>query len=180
MSFEFCSDKNQNKILALLLLISLLSNTYLVLKLCNQNKTVIMVPSLEREVSVGEEFVSADYLSLRALQVMELLFNIRNENFDYNLNQILRQVSSKNKADFREQLEIFAADVRSKQYFYVFNKESIELDTTNLAVVFTGSLETFISNKLVATTPKRYRLTFINNSGLVTLTSFEDISNDKI
>ena len=176
MNFELCSSK----IFALFLLISLLSNAYLVLKLCNQNKTVIMVPSLEREIAVGEHFVSGDYLSLRAEQIMELLFNIRQENFDYHLNQILRQVSSKHKADFAAQLDVFVSDVRSKRYFYVFNKESIALDTANLSVVFSGSLETFINDKLVAQIPKKYRLSFVNNAGLVSLVSFEDISNDKI
>ena len=95
------------------------------------------------------------------------------------MTQILRQVSSKHKADFTEQLELFVADVRSKRYFYVFNQDAVEIDNKNLSVMFSGYLETFINNKLVTVAPKRYKLSFVNNSGLVTLVSFEEVHNDK-
>ena len=175
MSFDWCN----NKIVALLLMLVLGSNLYLVLMMRNQNKIIVMVPSLERELVVGAHFVSEEYLLLRAEQIMQLLFNIRHENFAYNMTQILRQVSSKHKADFTEQLELFVADVRSKRYFYVFNQDAVEIDNKGLSVMFSGYLETFINNKLVTVAPKRYKLSFVNNSGLVTLVSFEEVHNDK-
>lgn len=169
-------DKQRN-VLAISAAILLLSNLCLTVSLSQkQNKPmIVMVPTIDKEMIVGESFVSEDYLLVRAEQIMQLLFGIRHENFSYNVNQILKQVSSNNKAAFSEQLEMFVSDVKSKQYFYVFNKDSYVIDPQNLYVQFSGYLETYVNDRRIATNHKTYRLSFSNRGGLVQISSFEEI-----
>lgn len=173
------AHENQRNMLVIVVAVLLASNLYLAVSLARTEKTIVMIPTIDKEMSVGTHTVSEDYLLYRAEQIMQLLFNIRHENYAYNANQILAQVSSSNKPEFTKQLEEFTEDVKSKKYFYVFNKDSYSIDNKRLNIIFSGYLETYVNDKKIDTNHKKYKLTFTNNSGLVKLTSFEEIKDAK-
>ena len=152
-------------------------NIWFAVAVSKQDQMIVMVPTIDRQMTVGQDFVSEEYLLYRAEQVMQLLFNIRQENFAYNVEQILRQVSSDNKPEFNKQLSAFADDVKTKRYFYVFSKDGFTVDSRNLKITFSGYLDTFVNDKRLSTNHKSYCLTFSNKSGLVTLISFEELDD---
>jgi hypothetical protein len=109
-----------------------------------------------------------------------LLFNIRHERYEDNVYQLLKQVSSSQKPRFEKQLREVVQDIKDKKYFYVFNKESQEIDGKGLSITFSGYLETYINNKRQDNVVfKKYKLSFENNSGLVSLASFTEIKEQK-
>ena len=169
----------QRNLLAVTTGILLISNLWMVFSMSSQDKIVVISPSVDKEIVVGTNYVSEDYLYLRATQISDLLFNLRLENYNYNIEQILRQVDSKQKAEFSQQLNEFAKDIKTKRYFYTFSKDSYEIDNRNLNVTISGYLDTYLNNKKLSTNYKTYRLHFENQSGLVKLISFEEINSDK-
>ena len=176
-------EKEKQKIFAIIAGLMLVSNIYLASLLWDpsrSNKMVVLVPTIDKEMSVGTKLVSEDYLHYRAEQIMQLLFSIRHENFAYNVDQILKQVSSHNRPEFGKQLDEFTKDIKSKKYFYTFNKDAYEIDASRLEVTFSGYLETFINDKRVKTNHKKYKLAFTNSYGLVKLNSFEEVTGASV
>lgn len=169
--------EKQRAVLLLMLGAMIVSNMILVsLGSKDKEKLVVMVPTIDKEMVVGTNTVSQDYLLYRADQIMHLLFNIRHERYEENVYQLLKQVASQQKPRFEEQLREVVQDIKDKKYFYVFDKESQEIDTQNLTITFSGYLETYIYNKRQDNVAfKKYRLLFENNSGLVSLVSFTEI-----
>jgi len=172
--------ESQRTILGVTTVVLLVANLYLAVSISRVEKTVVLVPSIDQEMSVGTKTVSEDYLLYRGEQIMQLLFNIRHENFAYNVEQILKQVSSSNRPEFSKQLEEFTKDVKSKRYFYTFNKDAFDINAKKLEVAFSGYLEVFINDKKVKTEHKKYKLAFTNNYGLVRLGSFEEVIDARV
>lgn len=170
----------QRNLLGILSGALLIGNICLAIAINTQDKIVVISPAIDKEIVVGTNYVSNDYLQLRANQVIDLLFNLRIENFNYNIEQLLRQVDSKLKPEFSKQLSEFAQDIKSKRYFYTFNQESLEIDNVNLNVTFSGYLDTYLNDKRISSNFKTYNLRFANDSGLVKLTSFEEVDNGKV
>ena len=175
------TSETQRTILLLMLGALIVSNMILVsLALRSEEKLVVMVPTLDKEMVVGTNKVSQDYLLYRAEQIMQLLFNIRHERYEDNIVQILKQVSSSQKPKFQEQLTEVVKDIKDKKYFYVFNKESQDIDEKNLTITFSGYLETYINNRRQDNVElKRYKLSFENKAGLVSLVSFVEAKDQK-
>lgn len=173
--------EKQKTVLLLMLGVLIISNVILVsLMSKKEEKLVVMVPTIDKEMVVGTNTVSSDYLLYRAEQVMHLLFNIRHERYEGNVSQLLKQVSSRQKPQFEKQIREVVQDIKDKKYFYVFDKESQEIDEKGLTITFSGYLETYIYNKRQDNVAfKKYRLSFENNSGLVSLVSFTEIQDHK-
>ena len=170
----------QRNLLGILAALLLFSNIWMAVALNSQERLLVMVPTVDRELIVGTNYVSDDYLLLRGEQIIQLLFSIRHENYSYNIDQILKQVDSKAKPEFYEQLNSFVSDIKSKKYFYTFGKEAYEIDPNNLTVMLSGYLDTYLNDKRILSNFKSYRLSFVNNSGLVKLISFEEVRDEKI
>jgi hypothetical protein len=172
----------KQRVVVLLMLGTLIVSNMILLSLISKKdeKLVVMVPTIDKEMVVGTNTVSSDYLLYRAEQIMQLLFNIRHERYEDNIYQLLKQVSSNQKPQFEKQIREVVQDIKDKKYFYVFDKESQEIDTQNLTIIFSGYLETYIYNKRQDNVAfKKYRLAFENTSGLVSLVSFTEIKDHK-
>ena len=156
------------------------SNIILALIISSQERMVVLVPTLDRELSVGNHFVSNEYLKLRAEQVLYLLFSMRTENANYVTQQLLKQVSPLNEQDFKTQIEALGEDIKSRGYRYWFTDiQRFEIDNTNLKVKVSGYLETYLADKQIDKKLKQYQLSFKNMAGLVQLETFSEVKNEK-
>lgn len=176
----FTIEKQRTGLLLILGML-IVSNAILVsLVSKKEEKLIVMVPTIDKEMVVGTNTVSKDYLLYRSEQIIQLLFNIRHERYEDNVYQLLKQVSSSQKPHFEKQLRDVVQDIKDKKYFYVFNKESQEIDENGLSITFSGYLETYINNRRQDNVVfKKYKLSFENNSGLVSLVSFTEIKEQK-
>lgn len=181
MWYKMFTIEKQRTVLLLMLGALIVSNSILVsLVSKKEEKLIVMIPTIDKEMVVGTNTVSQDYLLYRSEQIIQLLFNIRHERYEDNVYQLLKQVSSSQKPRFEKQLREVVQDIKDKKYFYVFNKESQEIDGKGLSITFSGYLETYINNKRQDNVVfKKYKLSFENNSGLVSLASFTEIKEQK-
>lgn len=155
--------------------ILLISNMFLAVMLWRKQEFTVLLPTIDSKLVVGSKYVSDEYLKLRADQVIDLLFNIRKETMQYYIQEVLKQCGSKEKQEFEKQLEQLTKDIKQKGYYYVFAEDAYEIDNQNLCVTISGYLETYLDQAQINRVYKSYKLGFVNNSGLVMLTSFEEV-----
>lgn len=167
-----------NLILGLVVII-VASNLLLAIKLHNTQQTIILVPTIDRQLKVGSNFVSKDYLKLRAEQIVYLLFSMKNENLNQVMQELLKQVDNSSHKEFKSQLEKLGEDIKARGYYYSFaDIKEWEVNEESLTVQVSGYLETYLSGRQIARQLKNYKLTFCNKAGLVNLNSFEEIKTE--
>ncbi|WP_039459118.1 TraE/TraK family type IV conjugative transfer system protein [Candidatus Jidaibacter acanthamoebae] len=170
----------QRNVLVLCMATMLISNVMLAVKLNNQEKIVILVPTLDKELAVGTGFVSEEYLKLRAEQIIYLLFSLRKENIEYVKQGLLKQIDSQSYQEFKAQLEKLSLDIKERGYFYIFNDiQKFEIDSKDLNVKVSGYLETYLGNSRIDRKFKEYEVSFVNRGGVVNLKSFSEVKNEK-
>ena len=168
----------QRNVLLALSSILLGVNALLALKLVKSEAMTILVPTIDKELVIGTRSVSPDYLQVRAEQIVNLLFSIRNETHEYAISQILRQCDSSRVKEFKEHLETLTKDVKQKGYYYTFYVTRYDIDTQSLRVTFTGDLDTYVNDKRIQRSTRAYTLGFVNHSGILNLISFEEANHD--
>ena len=159
-----------------LVVITLASNLLLTFRLYNHEQMIVLVPTIDRQLKVGSNFVSKDYLKLRAEQVVYLLFSMRDENLEHVNHELLKQVGNGSIKEFKEQLTKLSEDIRSRGYYYLLTDiQDWEVNEIDLTVKVIGYLETYLGGRQVGRELKAYKLTFLNKGGLVNLNTFEEI-----
>jgi type IV conjugative transfer system protein TraE len=165
----------RNLTLALVVIITA-SNILLAIKLYTAQQVIILVPTIDRQLKVGSNFVSKDYLKLRAEQIVYLLFSMKNENLDQVMPDLLKQVDNSSHKEFKTQLEKLGNDIKARGYYYSFaDLKGWDVNEADLTVQVSGYLETYLSGRQIDRQLKKYKLAFYNKGGLVNLNTFEEI-----
>lgn len=154
------------------------SNVLLSIKLYNQVSQTILVPTLCTQLEVSAHKVSEEYLRLRAGEMVSLLFSLNAENSESIGQLLLKQVDNSAKEEFKKQLLVLSNDIKERGYYYHFTDiQGYTINPTKLSVRIKGYLETYFNDKKINRSYKEYELTFINNTGVVLLHSFREVSN---
>ena len=104
---------------------------------------------------------------------------MKKENADLVTNALLRQVDNEFYDEFKARIIKLAKDIHSKDYRYVFGDiQSYEYDNYKWTAKVSGYLDTYLSDKRIASLNKQYLLSFTNRSGIINLKSFEEVENE--
>jgi len=162
-----------------LVTVTLFSNLLLTFRLYGIEQMVILLPTIDRELKVGSNFVSREYLKLRAEQILYLLFSMKGENQERINQELLKQVDNSSYKEFKAQLEKLGEDIKNRGYYYSFTDlQGWEVNEINLTVLVSGYLETYLSGRQIDRNLKAYKLVFKNKGGLVKIETFEEIAVD--
>lgn len=160
--------------------IMIVTNGILTLKLYTVDSTILLLPTLDRELKVGRSYIDPQYLKLRAEQVIYLLFTMRRGNTSIITKEILKQVDGENEEEFKKQIEVLGKDIEDRGYRYWFTDiQDFEIDHKNLTVKIGGYLETYLADKQIDRKFKCYLLSFRNRAGLMTLAAFEEVKKNE-
>lgn len=170
----------QRNVLVGVLTLSVVINLLLAIKVNLQESMVILVPTIDRELRVGSNFVSEDYLKLRAEQVIYLFFSMREGTVQYVTQELLKHIDGQSFEEFKKQLEKLGNDIKDRGYRYLFTDlQSFEIDAENLTVTVAGYLETYLGESQINKKFKKYMLSFTNRGGIVKLKAFAEIKEDE-
>jgi type IV conjugative transfer system protein TraE len=157
----------------------LAANVLLSLKIYSTEIITRNLPITEQELVISESYINDAALKSRADQILNLLFSMKKENAALIKETLLRQVDNEFYLDFKNKIEELAEDIQKRDYRYVFSDiSSYEYDNYNWTVKITGTLDTYLSDKRIATSQKQYLLKLTNKSGIINLKSFEEIKNE--
>lgn len=158
----------------------LIANVLLSLKIYSTEIVTRNIPIVEQEFVISDSYINDAALKIKADQILSLLFSMKKENVSLITNNLLRQVDNEFYLEFKGKIELLAEDIQKRDYRYVFGDiKSYECDNYKWTVKVTGFLDTYLSDKRIASNQKQYLLSFSNKSGIINLKSFEEIKNDK-
>lgn len=128
---------------------------------------------------MSESYINDAALKIRADQILNLLFSMKKENAHLIREQLLRQVDNESYLEFKSKIDLLAEDIQKRDYRYVFGDIKLyEYDNYNWTVKITGILDTYLSDKRIASDQKQYLLIFTNKAGIINLKSFEEVKNE--
>ena len=169
----------QRNILVLFTGVMIASNAVLAIKLHNQQTIIRLVPTITDEQIISERYVNDEALKARAKELIWLLFSMKKENVDELSAQILKLVDNVHIDDFKQQIEELSADIKDKNYRYVFTTVGYEFNNQNFTVKVQGQLETYMAGKQLSENYKEYLVSFINRGGVLMLKSFEELKEEQ-
>ncbi len=178
MQLEYRKLRLQRNILSIIILCLIVSNTVLALKLHSIKTITRLVPTINAEQIISEDFVNDEALRVRAREVIWLLFSMKKENVDINSAALLRLVDNACIDNFKKQIENLASDISNKNYRYVFTEQGYEFDNHKFTVKVKGYLETYMAGKQLSEIYKKYLITFLNRGGVLTVKSFEEVNDE--
>lgn len=156
----------------------LAANVLLSIKIYSTEVITRNIPIVDQELIVSDNYINDEALKYKANQIIVLLFSMKKENAVLIKETLLRQVDNEFYPEFKNKIEELAEDIQKRDYRYVFNDiQSYEYDNYKWTVKVTGYLDTYLSDKRIASTPKQFLLSFTNKSGIINLKSFEEIQN---
>ena len=187
MKFEFfVSTVAQAKklILALSILCALLivSNVvlgFLSVSLSHRHQIVLVPMNLKGEANVGNDFVSQNYLKATALSFIDLRLNFDPDTIKSNHRLILQYVYPPDFGQIKATLEKEAASVIKQGLSSSFAIRNISIDPESLTVIVTGDLMRSLNTQNLPEARATFRLQFINDDGLLGLTSFSELKKKK-
>lgn len=158
----------------------LAANILLSIKIYSTEIITRNIPFVDQELIVSNSYINDAALQYRADQILSMLFSMKKENVSLITTNLLRQVDNDSYEKFKSQISILAEDILKRDYRYVFgDTKSYEYDNYKWTVKVTGILDTYLSDKRIASVKKQYLLSFTNKSGIINLKSLEEINNDK-
>jgi type IV conjugative transfer system protein TraE len=158
----------------------LAANVLLSLKLYTSEVITRNLPITEAELIISDSYINDAALKTRADQILTLLFSLKKENISIVTDTLLRQVDNELYEEFKLKISNLAEDIQKRNYRYVFSDiSSYEYENYKWTVKVTGVLDTYLSDKRIASTEKQYLLKFSNKSGIINLKSFEEIKNEQ-
>lgn len=158
----------------------LAANVLLSIKIYSTEIITRNLPITEQELVISESYINDAALKYKADQILSLFFSMKKENVSLVTNNLMRQVDNEFYDEFKLKIKTLAEDIVKRDYRYVFGDvHSYEYDNYRWTVKVTGHLDTYLSDKRIASIEKQYLLSFTNKSGIINLKSFKEIENEK-
>lgn len=157
----------------------LAANVLLSIKIYSTEVITRNLPITEQELIISDTYINNEALKVRADQILSLLFSMKKENVSLVTNSLLKSVDNEFYPEFKQKITILSEDIVKRDYRYVFSDiQAYEYDNYKWTVKVTGFLDTYLSDKRIASNQKQFLLSFSNRSGIINLKSFEEVQNE--
>ncbi len=174
------STQRATLLLLALLITSMASNLalgVLTIKLAGQQRTILVPPEIHKTFWVEASHVSGEYLEEMSYFLMQLILNVTPLSVESQSKLLLRYASAEAYGPLSTLMANSARRLKRDGASTLFNLRALDLNEKNLSVQVEGQLTTFISERRVAQTTKRYALEFEYSGGRIFLKTFKDISS---
>ena len=142
--------------------------------LFSQERQIILLPTIQDEITVSNKYISPSYLHLIAKDIYSNVLNFTPALQEADLHRVLQYVSPVSYGRLHELLTTRFKEYSNRHistYFTVVREEAID----NLAVEVEGYLTTYIANSQVINERKKYLLNFEYTGSRLLLTDFVEL-----
>lgn len=161
----------QRSVFAVLALLLLVSNLFLVGSFTQVQRTTVLVPSRVSDGMVAVGAVDARFVEALALDAVYAFYNVSPETASYGRRVVERLASLRDRPSLLDAFDTVSNDIRQRRISTTFFPETVEHELTGLRVIITGSLATFIETQRVSREPRIVTLTFVEEASSVRLAS---------
>lgn len=156
--------------------ILLVSNLLLVIMLFRMERQVVLTPvHSPREMTVGRDVFSAEYLELISRDICGLIMNVTAKSWKYSADTVLKHTHPDSYAHIKQAMDRLHKEVADKELALSFAVTDIKVNTSELRVVVSGQLSTSVGSLEVTRGMYQYILEYENNGGRLMLKSFKEV-----
>ena len=141
-------------------------------------REVVLLPTLERPLTVSSAGVEADYLELVTRDVALILLNRSPEGLDYWMETILDVADPAHRGKLKADLVRIVAEQRGSDVSQAFVITQLTVDPKGLTSEVSGKLKTFVGSQVIASDERKFRLTWTYRGLRLALAGFAQISTD--
>jgi len=125
---------------------------------------------------MGANYANKDYLAEMSAYVLNSVLTVTPDTVDHNTKVILKMTHPDGYATLKTALEASAARLKRERITTIWSLRSEVVDERGLTLKASGSLKTYIADKLVSDAPKDYFVKFlVTSSGRLYVTKIEEI-----
>ncbi len=164
-------------ILLVLLLASIAANLVLALlsaRLSQQERIVIIPPSVHKTFWVAHERVSREYLEQMGYFLMQLVLNVTPQSVDHQSRLLMQYAAPAAFGELRAQLAANAQRLKRDAAATVFSAHDLFVDEARMRVGVRGELTTFVSERRVSEVVKGYMIDLEYTAGRIYLKAFRE------
>jgi len=134
-------------------------------RLLSQEKTILLPPSLQREVWVRGMEVSDSYLEEWAYYLSALLLNVSPQTIGYQTDLVLRHVSPEFYPQLKQQLRQEAEHLQKNNVATIFQAKEVMIDRASLKATIKGTLISWVGKERVSESQQVYEMAFTITAG---------------
>jgi conjugal transfer pilus assembly protein TraE len=123
---------------------------------------------------VDKEKVSAEYLEQMGMFVLDLGINRTPIDVDYKTQKLLQYIGPGNYSEVEAGLMAAAQQIKETQASTVFSTRAVTTNPRDNSVAFTGTLQTYIGNKLVSQNLTAFLIKFKYANGRINLVDLKE------
>jgi len=159
--------------------LAVLSTALLAGKLSSMQEKIVMVPTLNKEMIIEGNNVSASYLEESALLYASTLLDLTAETIPAKRNLILKNVSTRSDSSIKSLQEYFAKKEEEHKKFGLmtfFAAKKLEVDSRKLQVTIEGLLTSTFGKRGIEEERVKYLMLFDFVGGMLKLKEFKQIA----
>ncbi len=170
--------QRHRKLLVIMLVCLLISNSLLAYCLVNLDSKIIVIPSqVTKEFYVTEKKVSSEYLELMTRDFTNLILNLTADNYEYVKTSVLKQTKPDYYEKIKHELDALATDIKQRNVTTTFFIKELVIDPENLTSEVKGVLDTRIGLTTVSSINKVYRVVFDYSHSYLSLKEFYEVAD---
>lgn len=143
-------------------------------------KDIVLIPAgFSKKSQITNSTMSASYIDQMAIMMVNQRLNVTPDNIDVENASILQYVNPAYYADFKKQLDLDEATIKSQKITSAFYISDVESNSQDLIAKVTGTLKRWVGDRQIASSQKVYDLKFSRHGYQLLLDSFVEINKDK-
>jgi conjugal transfer pilus assembly protein TraE len=166
------------QVVNIVLLLVVLGQSFALILADRTHRETIVPPTITKSFWVDGENVSPSYLEQMGQFILQLALNRSPQNAESQINELLKYVAPSSYAELKKQLMVEVERQKEDLVSTVFYPGNISVMEETQAVLIEGSLNTWVSDKLVKTENKKYLIKF-GYQGRIYIEEIKDVTNEK-
>lgn len=166
------------QIMNLVLLIIVAAQAIALAKADRTHRETLIPPSISKTFWIDDDKVSPSYLEQMGQFLIQLALNRSPANAESQINELLKYVAPSSYPELEKQLVAEVSRQKEDRISTVFYPINVSVSEDRQAVLFEGTLNTWISDKLVKQEPKKYLIKFAYK-GKVYINDIREVTNEQ-
>lgn len=148
-----------------------------IFRLAGTEKTILVPPNINRSFWVGSDTASSEYLEQMAYWYAGLALSITPTSADYQNSLFLKYAAPDQAGKLQADMGARADFLKKNNAATQFSVRNIKVDTDNLKVALSGTLDTWVSDKKAGERNATYMVGFKFINGKLYVSDFKETSD---
>lgn len=166
------------QIINVVLLLVVIAQAIALAKADRTHRETLIPPTINKTFWVEDDRVSPEYLQQMGQYLIQLALNRSPANAETQIKQLLQYVAPSSYGELEKQLLAEVSRQKEDRVSTIYYANNVSVSQDRQAVLFEGTLNTWIADKLIKQELKRYIIKF-GYAGKVYIQEIKEVTNEK-